>query len=74
MSGARQFFCIETNLVQKVVYIQSNFAVVFQIIHYTLASEMFVAICIDFIKDFTYLQHFYFSKNADVKGTIQCKN
>ena len=29
LSGARQLFCNETILVQKVVYIQSNFAFVF---------------------------------------------
>ena len=85
MSGARQNFCNETILVQKkVVYIQSNFAFVFlndalphQLVTMqgkVLKFETFMAIGIDFINDFTYLLHFYFSENAKVRKPERCKN
>ena len=68
----REHFCNETILVQKVVYIQSNFAFVFlnNALPYQLVTmqgkvlkfETFTAIPIDFINDFTYLLHFYYQK------------
>ena len=36
--------------------------------------ETFMAIHIDFINDFTYLLHFYFSENAKVRKTVRRKN
>ena len=35
-----------------------------------LKFETFVAICIDFIKDFTYLLHFYFLVKDNVVRTV----
>ena len=84
MSGARQKIVIKTILVQKVVYIQSSFAFVFlnSALPYQLVTmqgkvlklETFMAIRIDFINDFTYLLHFYFSENAKVRKTARRKN
>ena len=78
------FFCNETILVQKVVYIQSNFAFGFfnnalphQLVTMqgkVLKFETFMAIRIDFINDFTYHLHFYFSANAKVRKTVWRKN
>ena len=36
-----------------------------------LKFERFVVICIDFINDFTYPLHFYFSENAKIRKTVQ---
>ena len=75
MSAARQNIFNETHLVQKVVYMysKSNNALPHQPVTMqglVLKFETFVAIRIDFIKDFTYLLHFCFSEKANVMRTV----
>ena len=81
-----KFFCNETILVHKVVYIQSNFAFSFlnalpnqlvtmqaKVLKIWNVYYIYMAIRIGFINDFTYLLHFYFSGNAKVRKRYVAK-
>ena len=76
MSGARQKICNETILVQKVVYIQSNFAFVF--LNNALPHRQVTMIRLwPFALIFEAILHIifiFFAENAKVRKTVRRKN